>query len=306
MNITLIKNPSSRSGKGRRLWPIWEDELHNRGIVFESVITEQTGDAFQAGKTATGARILVAVGGDGTINEVLDGIIQSNNPDLSLGVLYAGTSPDFCRFHGIPTEPHKAIQCLLSQKPKKVDVIRIHYMKRDGIQHTASFACGCNIGLGASVANFANHWRKRFGDTLGTGWGVVHSIVRTQPVDLLLEIDGVQKQIKQVNNLSILKNPHIASGLKLNVDLQPDDGKMLLVAIHGQTRKGLCALLPAFYSGEAADSTAVFMQSCSTISVHSPAQQAVEFDGDDRGFLPIIAQILPRALQLIGGSHDGI
>jgi len=304
MNLTLIKNPSSRSGKGRRLWPVWEAELHKKGIAFDSIVTQHAGDAFQISKTAKGAKTLVAVGGDGTINEVLDGIVQSDNPNLSMGVLYAGTSPDFCRFHGIPTDPYKAIHYLLSQKSKKVDVVCIDYMNVEGLRQTSSFACGCNIGLGASVANFANRWRKRLGDQLGTGWGVVQSILRAKPIDLLIETDGVQKTIEQVNNLSILKNPHIASGLKLSVNIQPDDGRMLLVAIHGQTRKSLCALLPAFYSGKAADLNAVFIQPCSTISVQSPVRQAIEFDGDDRGFLPITAHILPHALHLIGGSHD--
>ncbi|MBM4152565.1 MAG: hypothetical protein FJ220_03465 [Kiritimatiellaceae bacterium] len=306
MNMILIKNPSSRSGKGRRLWPVWETELHKRGISFESVITQHQGEAFQISKTTTGSKTIVAVGGDGTINEVLDGIVQSGNPDLSMGVLYAGTSPDFCRFHGIPTEPSKALECLLSQKTKQVDAVRIDYLNTGRISSVATFACGCNIGLGASVANFANRWRKRLGDQLGTGWGVVQAILKAKPVDLWLEIDGVQKTIEQVNNLSILKNPYIASGLKLNVDVKPDDGKMVLVAIHGQTRKSLCSLLPAFYSGKAADSKDVFMQSCFSVRVRAPIQQAVEFDGDDRGFLPLTAQIQPRVLKLIGGFYDGI
>ena len=75
----------------------------------------------------------VAVGGDGTINEVLDGLAQSGDPRRKMGVLYSGTSPDFCRFHGIPTEPAAALACLIQGKARPVDVVRIAYADADGV-----------------------------------------------------------------------------------------------------------------------------------------------------------------------------
>ncbi len=302
MSIKLIMNPSSRSGKGRQLWPLWEAELRRRDVSFESIITSGPGDAFQLCKNSTGDETLIAAGGDGTINEVLDGIIQSGNPSLRMGVLYAGTSPDFCRFHGIPTDPIAAVQHLLTGSIRHVDAVQIEHADDAGAPHIATFACGCNIGLGAAVADFANRRRRLLGDRLGTGLGVLRALMRTIPIDLDIEIDGEKLHLPQVNNLSILKNPHIASGLKLNVELQPDDGKLVLVAIHGQTRPGLCKLLPGFCSGNAADSEAVLVRECTSVRVCSVAHQAIEFDGDPRGTLPITARILPRALNLIGGT----
>jgi diacylglycerol kinase family enzyme len=304
MKIKLIMNPGSRSGRGRKLWSIWESGLHSAGIEYDSVVTQGLGDAFRISKESKNAETIVAVGGDGTINEVLDGIVQSGNPHVRMGVLYSGTSPDFCRFHGIPTDPQKALQGLIDGKTKKVDVVRIECSDTNNSRLLAHFSCGCNIGLGALVARFANQWRKSLGDHLGTGIGVVRAILLSRPVDLDLEIDGTGCSLSQVNNLSILKNPYIASGLKLNINLQADDGKLMLVGVHGQSRMGLCTLLPGFYSGKASDSNSVFIKECSKVQICSTILQEIEFDGDPRGCLPAEIRIVPKVLNLIGGFHE--
>jgi diacylglycerol kinase family enzyme len=303
MKALLVMNPGSRSGKGQTLWSIWEAGLLRAGIEFNCVVTHGPGDACRISEAARNVDTVVAVGGDGTINEVMDGVVRSGNPELRIGVLYSGTSPDFCRFHGIPTDPEQALRCLVAGKTKPVDVVRIAYAQPDGSQKTAHFACSCNVGMGAAVARQANRSRAFLGDALGTGLAVIRAILFLNPVDLDLEIDGVPCPLRQVNNLSILKNPHIASGLKLKVDLRVDDGRLILVGVHGKSRLGLCALLPGFYSGKASTAEAVFIQACSRVKVSSSTAQELEFDGDPRGYLPAEMQVLPRALNLIGGCH---
>ncbi|MCX7010812.1 MAG: diacylglycerol kinase family protein [Kiritimatiellaeota bacterium] len=304
MNLQLVMNPGSRSGRGQKLWTLWEEGLRRSGIHFECKVTERPGDAFRISKEARGFDAVVAIGGDGTINEVLDGLIQSGNPSVRMGVLYSGTSPDFCRFHAIPTNPAQALRCLIEGHTKRVDVVRITYSGEGGTKQVAHFGCSCNIGLGAAVARYANRWRKSLGDGLGTGLAVVNAILFSAPVDLDLEIDGTACPLVRVNHLAILKNPHIASGLKLNLDLQADDGKLKLVAVHGQSRFGLCALLPGFYSGKAVERKSVFMKDCTSIKIRSGETQELEFDGDPRGYLPAEIQILPKALNLIVDAHE--
>ena len=297
--MKLIMNPGSRSGKSRKLWKVWESGLRSEGLAFESIVTGGLGDAFRICRQLTGEDTAVAVGGDGTINEVLDGVVQSGNPRLKMGVLYSGTSPDFCRFHGIPTNPEKALRCLIAGNVKRVDVARIEYSLENGKKCTAHFGCGCNIGLGASVARSANQMRRFLGDCLGTGLAAVKAIMKSDPVDLDLDIDGVHRSFAKVNNISILKSPYIASGLKLNVDLKPDDGRLMLAALSGLSRRGLCSVLPGFYTGNAVDSQAVSLTQCERVSIRAAGRQEIEFDGDPRCCLPAAIQILPKALTLI-------
>ncbi len=302
--MKLIMNPGARAGRGRQLWSAWEAGLRQAGSPYEAIVTGGPGDAFRICREARGRQTLVAAGGDGTINEMLDGIMQSGNPDLTLGVLYSGTSPDFCRFHQIPTEPKHALTCLQRGLVKKVDVARITYSATDGSPRVAHFGCGCNIGLGAATADFANRWRKRLGDSIGTGLGTVLAIIRANPMQLTLDIDGSAQTLIGANHISILKNPHIASGLKLSLNLLPDDGKLILAGVHGLTRGGLCRVLPGFYSGKAVNAKGVFITACSRVSIGSESAQEIEFDGDPRGYLPIEIEVRPRALNLIGGADD--
>jgi diacylglycerol kinase family enzyme len=299
----LIMNPSSRSGRGKRLWNAWEDALKQAGIDYESSFTEGPGHAMELARTA-GTDVVVAVGGDGTINEVLDGVIQSGNTSPAMGVLYSGTSPDFCRFHGIPIKPPEAIDALLSGRKRKVDVGRISYRDDAGLEHVAHFGCSCNIGMGASVARFANKWRRHLGDVLGTGAGVIYALARNARADISLNIDGKEHLLPEVNNLTIAKNPHIASGLKFSLDLQPDDGKLAVIGIHSRSRAGIFRLLPSFYSGTVTAEKGIFLEECGKVDISSLYPQEIEFDGDPRGFLPVRIEVLPRALTLIGGANE--
>ena len=293
-------NPGSRSGKGKKLWSFWESRLQAKGMAFDSAITTGVGHAAELAAGATDYDTVVAVGGDGTINEVLDGVIQSGRPDLRMGILYSGTSPDFCKFHNIPIGPSDAIDALLAGSFRQVDVGRITYFKENGDRTTAHFGCSANVGLGASVARTSNRLRKFTGDWLGTCGAVISSIVSTRPVDLEISIDGAMQLLRGVNNLSIMKNPFLASGLRLNVDLQADDGKLVLFALHGRKRLSVLSVLPGFYSGKAVDRDDVLIQTCSRVTIRSSERTELEFDGDPRGFLPAEIEILPRTLHLIG------
>lgn len=306
MNVRLIMNPGSRSGRGRRLWDAWESGLRRSGVDFDRVVTTGMGEAFMASRDSRDVDTVVAVGGDGTINEVLDGLVQSGDLRRRMGVLYSGTSPDFCRFHSIPTEPRAALACLVAGMARPVDVVRVRYADGGGNRRMAHFGCSCNIGLGAAVARFANRWRRALGDGLGTGLAVVRAIVCTGPVDLELEVDGEKIALPCVNNLSVLKNPYLASGLRLNVGLRPDDGRLVLAAVHGRSRVGLCALLPGFYSGRAASSGTMLMKPCARVIVRSSVAADMEFDGDPHGFLPAEIEIMPRVLNLIGASDERV
>lgn len=292
--MRLIVNPASRSGRSRARRAVWLRELERRGIPFSVSETRSLGDAAAIARSAAEPTV-VAVGGDGTINEVLDGVLQSATPK-TMGVLYAGTSPDFCRFNRVPADdPAAALDVLLRGHTRRVDAARIALAGAPA----AHFACGCNVGLGASVAAFANRHRRHLGDAAGTGLGLLLSVFRHARFSALLTVDGEKHAIDRVNHILVLKNPRIASGLRLNLPLAPDDGELTVLAVHGLSQPGLLRLLPAFYTGTAVHHPAVFSRRCRSVSIEADPGQDVEFDGDPRGQTPVRIEIMPRALTLI-------
>ncbi|HNW44938.1 MAG TPA: diacylglycerol kinase family protein [Elusimicrobiales bacterium] len=299
MSHLLIMNPGARSGRGKKLWAFLEQSLRGAGIKFESVETSAPEDAFRFARAAKGRGTIVAVGGDGTINGVLDGVVQSGDPEVRMGVLYTGTSPDFCRFNRIPVEPQAAVRTLLADLSSARDVGRITFYDGAGKERAAHFGCSCNIGLGAAVARQANLLRGSLGDALGTGLAAVRAFLAGAPADLELEIDGESVSLKKVNNLTVVKNPLIASGIKLNLPLCPDDGRFWVFAVHGKSRAGMLGLLPGAYSGNIAGRDDVFKRQCRSVKVKCAGSQEIEFDGDPRGWLPVSIELVPKALRLI-------
>lgn len=302
MSLLLIMNPGSRAGYGQRRWAAWEGMLRQAGVAYQCAYTEYVGHAFTLAQQAHDVETVVAVGGDGTINEVLDGVMQAGNADLRMGVLYSGTSPDFCRFHGIPIEPTQAMTALLAGVMHRVDVARISYQKVEGERCLSHFGCSCNIGLGADIARFANRWRRYIGDVPGTAASLLRALWLNKCVDLELVVDGEEMCLPRVNNLSVLKNPYLASGLRLQVDVQRDDGALFLVAISGRSRSGMLRAIPTFYSGSIAAAPGVLVRKCHTVQVRASHVCEIEFDGDPRGLLPVTIEVQTKALALIGDS----
>jgi diacylglycerol kinase (ATP) len=298
MTLLLVLNPGSRGGRGRRLWTRWTVGLARAGAPFRTAETRSLADARDIARTAAGVHTVVAVGGDGTINAVLTGLAETPAPRPRMGVLYAGTSPDFCRFHGIPTEPGAALSVLLEGRTRAVDAATIRYQGPDG-PACACFGCSCNIGLGAAVAGAANRFRRLLGDRAGTALAVLGAVAAARPMALALDIDGEAVRLAPVNHLAILKNPWIASGLRLDVGRTPDDGLLSVVAVTGRTRAGLCRLLPGFYSGAALRAPGLFVRRATRVAVRADQDVDMEFDGDPRGRLPVEIAVQPRVVELI-------
>ncbi|MCD4658378.1 MAG: hypothetical protein K8S87_12655 [Planctomycetes bacterium] len=299
--MRLILNPSSRSGKGKKLWNLWKKSFEKAHIDFECCETKSERHAFELAKESKND--VVSVGGDGTINQVLNGVLESDNYK-SMGVLYAGTSPDFCTFHNIPIDPQNAFNILKTHKEKKVDVVEISYQNIKGECINKYFACSSNIGLGADIARFANKWRKLYGDTMGTGLGVFKSIIQHNTFSSTVIINNQEYNFNNTNHIFIIKNPFIASGLKLNLNINPDDGNLYVMILHGLSRFKLILMLKNFYTGKIKENNNIFIKTCTSVAVKTPNKKEIEFDGDPKGFTDISVKIVPRKLSLICGYNN--
>ncbi len=330
----LILNPSARSFRAGEVWPALFAGLRRRQVDFDVALTTADGDPAELvhGAVAQGARTIVAVGGDGTINDALNGLFPLVPPfsapvasTATFGVLYTGTSPDFCRHHRIPLDLEAALDLLCSGRHRRVDVCRITCRAGPaGPAVTRVFGCCANFGLGAAVARLANSGlRRRFGDGLGTLLALMRSVLKTtacqaplapsaSPVTphqrppaalptLRVRLDGRDLVFPRLGNLFVGKSPLVASGIRLAVDLAPDDGQMYVLPVAGVSRARLFALLPRAYTGGLARRFPPLYGRRLEI-MPCPEAPEVEYDGDPRGFLPAAIEVLPRALDLIAPS----
>lgn len=271
MNATLLMNPASRGGRGQRAWPLFDDAGCRR-------IVSSNPAELLAGAVADDAPLLVAVGGDGTINLALNAAMR-RSPRPRLGVLYAGTSPDFCRFHRLPVEPRAAWETLRRNRSTPIDLCRIESLgaagEADGRTSPAWFACAANIGLGPAVAAGANRLRPRLGDAPGTFIALVGARIRARRFAARLVFDGGDAvELRDLLHLAVLKGDAIASGIRLGVPAAPCDGFLHVVAA---PRLGL-GDLPALYRGGLPRDA--FVRRARSVTVETDPPLPLEYDGD--------------------------
>jgi len=320
MKYFLIFNPGSRNGQSEKLIFCIRGLLKDRKVNYEYGITKFLQEAYLLSQKANSAGYdaVVAVGGDGTINKVLNGFYDDNGLRVSkarFGVIYTGTSPDFCKSYRIPyANIERSIDVLLVGNTTKIQIGKIILAAkmnpefngkpvRSGSDFiTRYFSCCANIGLGAAVARYANSGvRKIAGDYLGTLVALMKAFMSYHSSELTVSVNGKEEQISKLCNLSVGKTFHVASGIKVKSILAEGDGSFYALVVRnvGWTKVPYC--LKCIYGGKEMPSTdTVYLKYAQSIGIYGNSNiPEVEFDGDPQGFLPCRIEMATDKLELI-------
>ncbi len=311
----FIANPHARNGRARKKLAQLRAELERRGLKHDLALCEGLDHARTLSEQAnrSGYEVVVGVGGDGTINRVLNGFFDANGRRLSsarLGVIHIGTSPDFCRSYGVPAGVPEAVDALLAGVARQIRVGRVVYETRPAqaggtAPGTAFFGCCANVGLGASLARLANGGiRKYAGDFLGTFLCLLRVLVQFRPQTMDLELDGRTQRLDKVYNIAVGKTRYIASGLQVRHELREGDDRSYVICLRDFSWSRLGQVLWMLYRGKPIASgrclSLAYAKSIRLASAGSPAE--VEFDGDPAGWCPCRIATAPDALDLIVGG----
>lgn len=321
MRYFLIMNPGSRGGKSKRTFKRICAFLDKNNREYTCRITNSLADAYTLSVEANtkGYDVIVAVGGDGTINRVINGFYDSSCARISqakLAVIYTGTSPDFCKSYNIPLKIEQALEVLLEGKSKRIRIGKATYTssfdkKLAGQPLSAAdntrvsyFACCANIGLGATLARKANSGiRKYLGDFLGTFVSLLQTLIVYKPSDLVFKWDGRRKELAKVYNLSVGKTPYIASGIKVKNVLTTKDENFYTLIVKNMGILDIPSVFKKIYRGkEFANSDVISLEYVGVLEVYgNNTNPELEFDGDPGGFLPCLLETAKDPLDLICG-----
>lgn len=274
----VLVNPLSHGGRSVRILPRLRTLLPEGDFVALKNIE----DASRLAREAKGYEAVVACGGDGTINAVAGGVLENSDTSLKFGVIYAGTSPDFCRAHGIPTDAEQAIAVLRNGEVRKIPVLTAN---------GEPFFCSMNLGMGAAVAESANWLRPKLGDFIGTLWAVLREVVRGRRYDIKVNGEG----ICNVAHALITRMSRIAGGLKIALPPLADDEYALWFA-RDVSRFGCLRIVWNLYRGKPSGEIRVLR---GKTSISSNLSVALEYDGDPHGSLPVMMSFAPRRLCLL-------
>lgn len=290
----VIYNPASGGGKHnpQKL----RVELGN--LQLDWVTTKQPGDALRAAREWNKGLLIVA-GGDGTINEAVNGLGIAGFPeDVTLALLPSGTGNDLARTLAIPSDPEQALAIINKSQARRLDVARI-LSRSLGERFFINVANG---GMGAEISGTASKELK-------SRWGPMAYLRASLEVaqgfevrEVTLTLDGEQHQLRIVN-ITVANCRYAGGGWPAAPAANPEDGLLDLVVIQDIGLPELLALAPkALLKADYLQSEGIFFTRASTIEVSSNSPK-LEFtaDGEVIGDEPAEFSVMPRALQVITG-----
>jgi len=324
MRYFLIMNPGSGGGSREKVKKIL-DIFQKERLEFDYRLTDTLEDAYTLSVEGNikGYETIVAVGGDGTINRVINGFYDPVGRRVSnskLGVIHIGTSPDLCKSYNIPLDIEQALRTIFAGKSRQVSIGKITYMgvydkgldgkplsKKCANLQTGYFACCANIGLGASVARGANSGiRKYIGDFAGTFVSLIKTLLKYRPNNFSVSLDGKSQALEKVYNIAVGKTTYIASGIKIKNQLTHRDSRFYTLIIKDIGFADWVGVLRKIYSGKRfGNNKTMSLQYASSVEVYgNQINPELEFDGDPRGFLPCMIETARDPLDLICEVHD--
>jgi YegS/Rv2252/BmrU family lipid kinase len=300
----VIVNPSSRGGATGRRWGAVQRRLEAALGTLEVEWTRGPRDAERIAREGVRAGVerLVVAGGDGTLGEVVTGLLGAGLGSYAeIGLLPLGTGGDFVRTPGIPRDLEGAIAALVAGKARRVDAGRLGFLDRSGREATLGFVNAASLGVSGLVVELVNRAPKALGGRFSFLIGTLRALARyrCQPVTLRLDGDCV---FEGPLVLAAAANGRcFGGGMRVAPQACLDDGLLDLVVVPELPRLRLLAELPRLYRGTHLQGPPAQLHRGRVLEAEAAAGSVwIEVDGEPVGTLPARVEILPGALSLIG------
>lgn len=300
--VLVIANPRAGTGTASTL-DVVTTGIRADGRALEVATTSGHGDAEDLARQGVedGHRHVVVVGGDGTLHDVVNGLVDveagvARAPDLRLGIVGTGTGSDFARTFGLDRRPEVALRHALHDTTMRIDVGRVRFRAPDGTTTSRAFANMVSIGWTAAVVRRSTRLSRRLGGARYVVAGVLAApTMRSAPVSLVLDHTTRDDAVCEV---IVANGQFFGAGLKVAPRALPDDG-ILNVQTWATRPLDVLRELPRVRLGEHLDRPDVREWQSRTVSVEPAGRAlAVEADGEPLGTTPVTIDLLPGLLDL--------
>jgi len=273
---------------------------------FEAYMTRGPGDGVVRVKNALAekVRLLVCVGGDGTLNEVVNGIMMheaSVRSDLALGFIPNGTGCDFVRTVSIPQDLEQAIDLIAAGTVRSIDLGVLFFRDDQGHERRRYFHNITSFGLGGDVARRVNRTTKALGPFMSFMWATLISIFLCGKKKVRLRVDeGFERELR-VWNVAVANGQYHGGGMWVAPGASVCDGILNVTVIGDLTIPEIFLNLPKLYNGKINDIEKVTTLAGEKVKASSNEQVLLDVDGEQPGMLPIDIGIVPDGLNIIRG-----
>ncbi|MEA2474273.1 MAG: diacylglycerol kinase [Thermoleophilaceae bacterium] len=294
-----IVNPIAGVGRGRAN----AERLRRELPAADVQLTTRAGEAAELARDAvhTGFHTVVVVGGDGTLTEVADAVIDEDpSGELAVGFVPAGTCNDFSRCRELSPTLHGLLD---RARARRIDVGRVTYATPRGPE-SRHFVVNCTVGLVSRIGERftrktrANLALKRVSLELAQGVLGVDTLARWRPLPLRLTVDGTPVH-SSATNLAVMKVPHFAGGLSFGDFGAIDDGRLSTVLLGGMSRPAVAHAMWRAFRRRLEGHPELRHWAAEHVRVECDRPFPVEVDGEIVGTTPAEFQVLPRRLLTI-------
>lgn len=299
----VILNPAAGAGRAGRLQPRLVSAMARRfGRNHTLHVTERPGDATvsAAAAVAAGATLVVAVGGDGTIHETVNGLLRSSRPRgtaCALGIVDCGTGRGLATSLGLPETLDAQLDLLASPHTAAIDVG--HVACWDAAAHPVNrwFVSECQMGIGGAIVADLRTWHKRFGGRVAFGAVALLRALRHAGTAFSVTYGcGSSATTRPLLGLAIGNGSVCAAGMRLTPDALPNDGLFDVLAIHDMPKPTRLGNFPRVYTGTHIHSPHFSVRRANHVMVSAVPPAPVAADGELIGHTPAILTLLPSAL----------
>ena len=300
-SFAFILNPVSSGGKALRFWKKFEPELQKNKICYTLWQTQNSGDAIALTQNAIreGYRKIIAVGGDGTLHQVANGILLQKNIEpkqISLGLIPMGTGNDFARYWKLPNRSDHIIQMLQKNKTVLQDALKVKFLNENKIAYIISMG-GC--GFDSQVAVKAHNEKMK-----GNGGKLVYlrclatSLFSYKAQQVSVTVDGNESKGK-IFSVAIGNNHSNGGGIKQCPEASMTDGKLNITIIGDISIPQILINLKGLFSGSFTKHKKVKTFSGKKVMITSVTENILELDGEPYYNLPAQVEIIPSCLNLM-------
>ena len=289
----VIVNPKAGSGRGLKDWPVISNQMYDSNLKFTCLFTEHKYHAIELTVKAIndGFRNIVAIGGDGTIHEVVNGIfLQKAVPttEICLAVIPAGTGNDWIRMFGISKTYSEAVRSLVEKRTVLQDAGKISYYETR-VQHTRYMANVAGLGYDAVVNLKYNNLKDdgKYGKFLYLR-STFQTFLKFTPKKFSIKTDGQPFYEGMVFSGAVGIGKYNGGGMQQTPEAEFDDGLMDLTIIKKMSKLRIIRNFKVLYSGNLYSIPKVLHTQAKKIEIETWPETRIEIDGEAVGTSPFV------------------
>jgi diacylglycerol kinase (ATP) len=300
----VIVNPRSGRGLNESRWARVRGALIDGLGELDSAFTASPRDAAAIARreAEAGRRLIVALGGDGTISEVANGILEAGSgAETELGIIPRGTGGDFRRTLDLPHDITEAAKRIREGRARPIDAGRVHFQGHAGPTLVHHFVNVASFGFSSTVATRANASSKRFGGRLAFLGATLRALASYDNTDVWLTIGDHPRERRRVLLAAVGNGRFFGGGMKICPEAHIDDGVLDLVTVGDFSKGEVLTNIGRLYEGTHVELESVENARVTRVAVEpvdSDARIPIELDGETPGHLPAVFEIVPAALRV--------